>query len=356
MQELKVIGVESGALVLGAEDGARFRVEVDEVLHARMRQATPDIGTGRKLSPKEIQAQIRAGLSAEDVAALTGADLDYVRRFEGPVIAEREYVVQSALAVPVRGAGELDPLTPKASFGDVIRGRLLDAEALGERWASWKEQGGGWIVKLTFTAGHVDRDARWAYDPKRNTLTPLNSEAEALSQAGDMPAPLIPRLRAVSHDDEAGDRERFDSGAFEVEPDDGPGDTMPMLEAVPVIRRDRADAAEPRRETGTVRGNQTADLLEALRRRRGERDPMDPEHEESRAEQPSTGTVRLVDVPLDTAAMDAPVPAAPTPSAGSAPVSDAGAGRPAGARGSRKGRAAMPSWDDIVFGARPDDD
>jgi hypothetical protein len=25
-------------------------------------------------------------------------------------------------------------------------------------------------------------------------------------------------------------------------------------------------------------------------------------------------------------------------------------------RGSKKGRAVMPSWDEIVFGARPDDD
>ena len=74
-------------------------------------------GPVRRLAPREIQAQIRAGLTAEDVARVTGASLEYIRRFEGPVIAEREYVVESALNVPVhmavetaRHAGHLDIL------------------------------------------------------------------------------------------------------------------------------------------------------------------------------------------------------------------------------------------------------
>jgi len=94
--------------------------------------------------------------------------------------------------------------------------------------------------------------------------------------------------------------------------------------------------------------NQTADLLEALRRRRGERDPMDPDPEEQPGH-PATGQVRLIDIPIETLD-DAPVGSAGTPSAGST-----GTG-PHGVRGSRKGRPSMPSWDEIVFGARTDDD
>jgi len=330
MQELRVIGVESGALLLGSDDGEQYRVPVDEVLQARMRQATPDIASGRKLAPKDIQAQIRAGLSAEDVASLTGADLEYVRRFEGPVIAEREYVIQSALAVPVLSAGEVDPLAPKASFGDVIRGRLVEVGALGERWASWKEQGGGWIVKLTFTADRVDHDARWGYDPKRNALSPINSEAQTLSRLGELPPSLIPRLRAVPLEDTAPIEPpaRFDSDAFELEPQG--------------LQRPAADL--PAEGGLEYRMNETADLLEALRRRRGERDAMDPDFEEPYAETPATGAVSLIDIPLDTAAIDEPVPAA-THAASPTPLKSA-----------RKGRAAMPSWDDIVFGARSDED
>ena len=185
MEELKVVGVENGALLVATDEGARFRVEVDDVLQSRLRQSMPDPGSGRRLAPREVQAHIRAGMSAEDVASVTGASLEYIRRFEGPVLAEREYVIESALNVPVHIAVETDPLAEGATFGSVIRQRLGDSGAIGERWASWKEQGGGWIVKLTFIAEQVDHDARWGFDPKRQTLvaTQLRSRSHCPSRA-----------------------------------------------------------------------------------------------------------------------------------------------------------------------------
>jgi hypothetical protein len=337
MEELKVIGVESGSLLVASEEGARYRVAIDDVLQSRLRQTSPEPGNVRKLSPREIQAHIRAGMSAEDVAAITGVDLDYVQRFEGPVLAEREFVIESALAVPVQLALETDPLGGGVTFGTVIRRRLADAGAIGERWASWKEEGGGWVVKLTFVAETIDHDARWSFDPKKSTLAPLNQEAINLSQQGEQPANLLPRLRAVPLDEQA-DAARFDSGAFNLTPPEA--ETGPLLEPVPY---GRVGDVEPL----PVKKNQTADLLEALRKRRGERDPMDPGPEESLASHPSTGSVRLIDVPLD-AADDVPIDSMRTrPTA-----------RDTGSNGRRggKGRAAMPSWDEIVFGARSDDD
>jgi hypothetical protein len=337
MEELKVIGVESGSLLVASEEGARYRVAIDDVLQSRLRQTSPEPGNVRKLSPREIQAHIRAGMSAEDVAAITGVDLDYVQRFEGPVLAEREFVIESALAVPVQLARETDPLGGGVTFGTVIRRRLADAGAIGERWASWKEEGGGWVVKLTFVAETIDHDARWSFDPKKSTLAPLNQEAINLSQQGEQPANLLPRLRAVPLDEQA-DAARFDSGAFNLTPPEA--ETGPLLEPVPY---GRVGDVEPL----PVKKNQTADLLEALRKRRGERDPMDPGPEESLASHPSTGSVRLIDVPLD-AADDVPIDSMRTrPTA-----------RDTGSNGRRggKGRAAMPSWDEIVFGARSDDD
>lgn len=339
MEELKVIGVESGSLLVASEEGTRYRVAIDDVLQSRLRQASPAAGDARKLSPREIQAHIRSGMSAEDVAAITGAPLEYVQRFEGPVLAEREYVIESALGVPVQLAVDTDPFGGGVTFGTVIRKRLADAHAIGERWASWKEDGAGWIVKLTFLAETVEHDARWSFDPKKSTLAPLNQEAISLSQQGDLPTNLVPRLRAVPLD-EQGDAARFDSGAFTV--GGGADETGPLLEPVPY---GRVGEVEPPRK------NQTADLLEALRKRRGERDPMDPEHEESLAAHPSTGTVRLIEVPLD-AADDEPIESMRTkPSA-----RDRTSGPQGIKRGSSKGRQSMPSWDEIVFGARTDDD
>ncbi len=348
MEELKVIGVEDGALLVASDEGARFRLAIDEVLHSRLRQSSSTPGAERKLAPRDIQAHIRSGMSAEDVAAVTGAPLEYIQRFEGPVLAEREYVIESALNVAVHTAVETDPLTGGATFGAVIRSRLAEMGAIGERWASWKEQGGGWIVKLTFVSEQIERDARWSFEPKKSALAPLNGEAVSLSQQGELPANLLPRLRAVPID-EIADGGRFDSGAFRSTPGDtGEATVIEAVSMVSIVDFDSGAAASSSEMDAAPAGHhQTADLLEALRRRRGERDPMDLEQEESMASHPSTGTVRLIDIPLDTAT-DVPVVSKGTPSAG--------ATRETGPLGKRKGRAAMPSWDEIVFGARPDDD
>lgn len=350
MEELKVIGVEDGALLVASDEGTRFRLAIDDVLQSRLRQTSPEPGAARKLAPRDIQTHIRSGMSAEDVAAVTGASLEYIQRFEGPVLAEREYVIESALNVAVHTAVETDPLAGGATFGAVIRSRLAEMGAIGERWASWKEQGGGWIVKLTFVAEQIERDARWSFDPKKGALAPLNGEAVSLSQQGELPATLLPRLRAVPLD-ELADTGRFDSGAFRSAPGEtGEATVIEAVSMVSIIDFDsglHGAGSETETDAAPAGHHQTADLLEALRRRRGERDPMDLEHEESMAAHPSTGTVRLIDIPLDTAT-DVPVVSKGTPSAG--------ATRETGPLGKRKGRAAMPSWDEIVFGARPDDD
>jgi hypothetical protein len=342
MEELKVIGVEDGALLVASDEGTRFRLPIDDVLKSRLRQSAPEPGVVRKLAPRDIQSHIRSGMSAEDVAAVTGAPLDYIQRFEGPVLAEREYVIESALNVAVHTAIETDPLLGGATFGSVIRSRLAEMGAIGERWASWKEQGGGWIVKLTFVNQTIERDARWSFEPKKSALAPLNPEAVSLSQQGDMPASLLPRLRAVPLDEQLGDTGRFDSGAFHVTESESGGSVVESVSMISVIEID-ADGTDD----APAGHHQTADLLEALRRRRGERDPMDLEHEESMAAHPSTGSVRLIDIPMDTSS-DIPVISKGSPSAG--------ATRETGPLGKRRGRVSMPSWDEIVFGARPDDD
>jgi hypothetical protein len=317
-----------------------------------------------------VQAHIRAGMSAEDVAAVTGASLDFVRRFEGPVVAEREYIVSSALSVPVHAAIDPEPLDEPANFGSVIRERLASLGASNERWASWKEPGAGWIVKLAFTADDIDHDARWAFEPKKNALSPIGNEAVALSQQGELKGALIPRLRAVGAETSLADVSRFDSGAFtfkESLADDILNDTAPLHDAVPYSRPAATSeavskaaikrAAEPAQSL-----SETADLLESLRRRRGEREASAGESRESataeRAERAATADIR----PVDEATPDTETaPSAPAPAPAAAPTrnvwaSQAATGQPRAAQTGRRGRASMPSWDEIVFGARTDDD
>src|SRR6478735_8053377 len=214
MEQLKVIGTEDDVLVLATESGERFSLSVDDVLRVELRKARREREgepQGNRPSPREIQAHIRSGLSAQEVAALLGARVEDVARFEGPVLAEREHVVGQALAVPVLLGGDLEG-DAHPTFGSAVRGKLAEAGATGERWTSWKEHT-GWIVKLEFTASDVDHDARWGFEPRRSTLSPLNADAIQLSRQGSLPEGLIPRLRALDTVPPKDDT-RFDSGAF----------------------------------------------------------------------------------------------------------------------------------------------
>jgi hypothetical protein len=333
MQDLHVLAVENGALLAVSEGGERFRIPIDGVLQAKLREAQPSYDSGRRLSPREIQAKIRSGLSAEEVADATGVPIDYVRRFEGPVLAERQYIVTTALAVPVRTA--LESGSEASTFGGVIEERLETAQAAGIEWAAWKDHTGAWVLRVVFTADRVEHDARWTFDPKKQTLSPSNAEAVTLSQQGDAAGVLIPRLRAVGMFDKPTDTSRFDSGAFVVESE----------ESVEITVTETAELED-------APHSQTADLLEALRRRRGEREAaVYDEEPHPVSDHPSTG-IRLVEVPIEEYFESDPEPAvAPEPEP--APASWTA---PQPAAKSRRGRVSMPSWDDIVFGTKPDDD
>jgi hypothetical protein len=345
MEQLKVIGTEDDVLVLVTESGERFSLALDDVLRGELRKARREREGESQVvrpSPREIQSHIRAGLSAEEVAALLGARVEDVSRFEGPVLAEREHVVGQALSVPVLLGAELDP-DVHPTFGGAVRAKLAEAGASGERWTSWKEPT-GWIVKLEFTANEVDHDARWGFDPRRSTLLPLNADAIQLSRQGSLPEGLIPRLRALEVAP-AKDDTRFDSGAF------GPR-RMPDADLEsPELREPVApavqEAAMKRANASAVTSSETADLLEALRRRRGQREPLPGSEELASAR--THAPVALFD------ALEPGYDESSQDSFDDEPPSESRQAAVAEAAGRRKGRTSMPSWDEIVFGARTED-
>ncbi|WP_243074850.1 septation protein SepH [Microbacterium sp. SS28] len=343
MEQLKVIGTEDDRLVLATETGERYALAIDDVLRAEARRARRERDGEERAtvrpSPRDIQAHIRAGLSAEEVAKLLGARVEDVARFEGPVLAEREHIVGQALAVQVLLGSDLDG-DRHPTFGAAVRVKLAEAGAKGERWTSWKEST-GWIVKLEFTASEIDHDARWGFEPRRSTLSPLNPDAIQLSRQGSLPEGLIPRLRALDQTP-VKDDSRFDSGAFgprrlpdpeaDLESPDVPSPVAPAVQQAAIKRADEPTTTTP----------ETADLLEALRRRRGQREPLPGADELAPVRGPSP--VALFDA-LESGYDE---PAAPEPQPDYEPD------RPvaAEASGRRKGRTSMPSWDEIVFGAR----
>jgi hypothetical protein len=257
VRTLSVIGVEDGAILAADENGERFRIPVDESVRGRL--AVSDLPPGKRLSPREIQAQVRAGLSVEEVAGRTGTPVAYVERFVRPVLAERAFVLESAMRVVVQPDAEADEAS---SFGAVLAERLAALDATDVAWTSLREAGGEWIISVSFRADDVDHRARWTFDPKRLVLEPENIEATTLSQQGT-PTALTPRLRAlqptgpvalprVAASDDVDvqeqpepDRSRFDSAIFELPdlshgaPQQGPVEAAVLLDALARKRVER---------------------------------------------------------------------------------------------------------------------
>jgi hypothetical protein len=190
MQELRLVAVsEDGSYAILAVPGrgGRFLLPIDDRLRtvARgqfSRLAQYEIEVENPLRPKEIQDRIRAGETADEIADLAGIPIERVRRFEGPVLAEREYRAQEAQRATVRSAGDQGP-GPR--LGEIVAERLARAGASPEdaRWDSRKRADGNWQVQLMFTAGGRPQLAEWVFDPQRRHVAPDDDQSARLSLA-----------------------------------------------------------------------------------------------------------------------------------------------------------------------------
>jgi hypothetical protein len=267
-EELRLVGVhEDGAhLIVSAANGDVFRLPLDEALRRAVARPAPQrpvpSGTeGAGMSPRQIQAEIRAGATAEEVAASSGVPLARVQRFEGPVLAEREHMARRAQAVEVpgrlpaqdalRGPAAARPVTlgEMAAYRLSLHGVSADAVA----WDSWRRPDGQWTVVAQFALPEdapssigEEPPAMWTFHPVHRTLANANRWAQQLSELEplDGPAPRR-RLAAVS------DR------PFDVE------------------------APESRRRNETL--DREAELLDMLRARRGQRLGVDEDGDDALA-------------------------------------------------------------------------
>ncbi|MBB2743605.1 UNVERIFIED_ORG: hypothetical protein FHR35_003441 [Microbispora rosea subsp. rosea] len=209
MQELRLVAVsEDGTyLVLAtAGRGTRFTLPVDDRLRAAVRGNFSRLGqyeieVESPLRPKEIQARIRAGETAEEIAATAGIPVERVRWFEGPVLQEREYMAQQAQRVSVRMPGET---TPGPTLGELVAERLTRRGVPADEidWDSAKRDDNLWRVRLGFVWNGHTRHAEWLFDPRRRHITPNDDEAMRLSAAEYVEPerdnatvrPFVPRL------------------------------------------------------------------------------------------------------------------------------------------------------------------
>jgi len=351
MTRVNLVGpAEDGLhLVVETDGGDRFNLAItDELRHAvrysRPRPAydeQPDAGD--PLSPKQIQQRIRAGLTAAELAELTGASLDALEKFEPPVIAERAYVAELARTTRIGR----DPSGPELGglVMDRLAGRGVDPEVIA--WDAWREVEEPWQVAVDFELEGRRIRAQWTFDHTSRTLTAEDDEARWLTETELLDVPIPRRhLSAVpaTGDDSAPLPTQRPAMPVAVEPA-----AAPLTPAVP---------AQPETDP-------TEALLEDLDARRGSRETLFDDEEDDGDDFEGFGPAvqRTAEVGFG---QSMPHPA------GSAlrPAGDDVAADPSDSSGRgedpdppttevdkvppRKGRASVPSWDEIVFGARND--
>ncbi|OBI78860.1 septation protein SepH [Mycobacterium asiaticum] len=205
MRELKVVGLDpDGKYVLceGASSAEKFRLPNDERLRAVLagepippEQPALDIVVTNMLSPKEIQAKIRAGASVEQVAAASGSDVARIQRFANPVLLERFRAAELATAAhPVLADGPA-VLTLLETVTAALVARGLSGDKLS--WDAWRNEDSRWTVQLGWQAGRSDNVAHFRFTPGAHggTVTAIDDAASELIDPDFKPRQLAPVAR-----------------------------------------------------------------------------------------------------------------------------------------------------------------
>ncbi|MCA2318770.1 DUF3071 domain-containing protein [Mycobacterium intracellulare] len=209
MRELKVVGLDADSkyVICESDDPAeQFKLAADDRLRAVLRDAAQhpeqpqlEIEVTNMLSPKEIQAKIRAGASVEQVAVASGSDVSRIRRFAHPVLLERFRAAELATAAHPMLADGPAVLTLLETVSTALVTRGLDHDKLS--WDAWRNEDNRWTVQLAWKVGRSDNLAHFCFTPGAHggTVTAIDDAASALIDP-TFERPLRPVAR-VAHVD-----------------------------------------------------------------------------------------------------------------------------------------------------------
>ena len=207
MLELKVVGLDHDSKYIvceGGEPAEQFKLAADDRLRAAVRgeplppeQPRLDIDVTNLLSPKEIQARIRAGASVEQVAAASGSDFARIRRFAHPVLLERARAAELATAAHPMLADGPAVLTLLETVSTALVARGLEPDRLS--WDAWRNEDSRWTVQLAWKVGRSDNIAHFSFSPGAHggTVTAIDDAASELIDP-DFERPLRP-IAPVAH-------------------------------------------------------------------------------------------------------------------------------------------------------------
>ncbi|MFV0634686.1 septation protein SepH [Demequina sp.] len=327
-------------LILSTEDGEQFELELTDDLRRTVALTRPrvvqesDDPTKSSLTPREIQQRIRGGLNAQELSELTGEPFEALERYEAPVLAERAYIAELARSTRIgrdAGAPVLSDLVT-----DRLASRGVDPESVV--WDAWREPDEPWKVAADYRVEGRNVRALWVFDHSARAVTAQDDESRWLTETELLDVPIPKRHLS----------------AVKAVADDAPLDQSRPL--MPV-----ANDAE---DTPPTEPSATELLLEDLHVRRGQRerideDDFDLDEDDDDEEFEGFGPaqrVREAEVAFGERSSGAsmPHPAGSARRDGAANDDQAKDEPKDEARPARRGRASVPSWDEIVFGAKQD--
>ena len=363
MDDIRLFETDGEYLVLEAQDGQKFRLLVDDSVRSSIKKEPVTRLDSIQITPREIQEEIRNGASIQELIDRSGASFEFIEKFAAPVIAELEHIVSSALSVRLTIAGDRYNDSTQIEFGEIIAGRLITSGATGISWVAKKVEPNSWKITANYQLNSVAGSATWSFDPRRLTLSPESETAVTLSSQETLSNALIPKLRTVEQ-----------STNPAPQPAEPVAETVVMEDVISISSRLETPTAQEEvpipstpaafKRTDTPAAvvteeplSATADLLEALRRKRSEREDSLREDAQLKPH-PQTENIRVIDFepqvtietqsPTDSeAAVEERVRVEPETADVASSMNES--------KPSKKGRAAMPSWDEIVFGTKTDD-
>jgi hypothetical protein len=177
MTDLRLTGKsEDGThLSLVDGDGNSFALRISDTLRATINQprlASVPVSS-ETISVKDIQRRLRAGESFEQVAREGATTVEKVERFSGPIMQEREYILDRARELVMRK----DAYRSDMTFADVVSAKLtprgVDADEI--TWNTWRLPDGIWHIELHFPNRDGSGVATWSFDMARRALSATDS-------------------------------------------------------------------------------------------------------------------------------------------------------------------------------------
>lgn len=334
MKDIRFLGIEGDSLLLESEDGEQFRLNLDDDLRRTLRREPTANDEAEQISPREIQIEIRSGVSIADLAERTGASVEYIEKFAATVLDELQHVIASALAVRIQVPGDRFNEPVHAEFGEVVSERLSKNRATGVSWSSRKDESGTWLVQCNFKTGSNNQEALWSFDLRKLVLTPENETALQLqTQSALMQTPKAPVVKPVVADDPLVPTGsiRVDAPASKPEPVIAPTPVKPAIDTSAIDLDNMAtttDLTDILRKRAAEAAEKTTTLEVVPEPEPQPEAAIEPIVEPATVVIPKTDKTQVVD-------LDATQPIEPAP---------------------KKGRVPVQSWEEILLSTRSEDD